>query len=325
MRKLLFSTICIVLFSTIFTACDNTVQLNISAGANGSVDTTANGRYSYGSIITITATADEGFSFVGWNDGNTENPRTITVGKADIELTATFADPNTVDLGLPSGTLWAKRNVGAKYPWNYGNYYAWGETRTKRYYTGNSYTFFNFNGGTGCINGSITKYCYNHRGNFGKNGYIDNLIILLPTDDAATINWGTNYQMPTEPDFEELINHCYWVWTNDYDGHGVKGFIVYKAKSDSEKGVKVKEDDMLSSAYSLYDVHIFLPAAGQRVNSNLCFDNEHCEYWTSSLYNKSYNEGPAYARAFDNYNDINTYIYNCERYCGLSVRPIRRK
>ena len=316
MRRAFWAAIGVALISMVFAGCNNTAQLIILAGKNGSVDTTANGRYSSGSIITITATADEGYSFVGWSDGNTDNPRTITIGKNDIELYANFADPKTVDLGLTSGTLWAKKNVGANYPWNNGSYFAWGETKPKREYTIYNYAFFDLrNIRYGNINNTITKYCWCD----GKNGYKDDIYTLEAIDDAATMNWGPKYRMPTTQDFKELINQCYWVWTNDYDGHGVKGYIVYKAKTDSDKGVEVDKDGIPSSSYSLSDAHIFLPAAGVRQCSEL-YSDEACYYWSSSVRtNLNFIVSPLDAEFLTGRD-----CWTNEREWGMPVRPVRR-
>ena len=98
-----------------------------------------------------------------------------------------------VDLGLPSGTLWATCNVGASKPEEYGDYFAWGETKTKETYQGENYKW---------VNGDLfTKYCTN-----SLYGNVDNLLELLPEDDAATANWGNNWCTPSKDQFDELKN-----------------------------------------------------------------------------------------------------------------------
>lgn len=87
-----------------------------------------------------------------------------------------------VDLGLPSGTKWATCNVGANYPREYGNYYAWGETYPKNFYGYNNYTY-----------------------------YYDP-VILPANADVAAVNWGHGWRMPTENDFRELLDECEWIW-----------------------------------------------------------------------------------------------------------------
>lgn len=95
-----------------------------------------------------------------------------------------------VDLGLTSGTLWAKCNVGASSPSDYGNYYAWGETTTKSEYTESNYT--------------------------------SNPTTLPLDKDAARANWGGNWRMPTTGEFTELNNECIWTWTTMSRKEGYK-------------------------------------------------------------------------------------------------------
>ena len=100
-----------------------------------------------------------------------------------------------VDLGLPSGTLWATMNVGADTPEEYGNYYAWGEIKTKSSYTSSNYT------------------------------YSSDLYTLPPSDDAANANWGRGWRMPTEEEQRELVTACTWTWEtkNNVNGYTVTG------------------------------------------------------------------------------------------------------
>ena len=106
------------------------------------------------------------------------------------ERTFTTLEDAYVDLGLPSGVLWATYNVGAEYPEAYGNHFAWGETQPKDTYNWNNYQYCNGS------NNTLTKYCNNS--SYGFNGFTDNLTMLLPEDDAATANWGADWRMPTK-------------------------------------------------------------------------------------------------------------------------------
>lgn len=101
-----------------------------------------------------------------------------------------------VDLGLPSGTLWATCNVGASNPWDEGDYFAWGETKPKSNYSRSTYKYAN-----GDSNG-LTKYCKDP--DYGYNGYTDSRTTLELSDDAATANWGSSWCMPTQAQFQEL-------------------------------------------------------------------------------------------------------------------------
>ncbi len=75
---------------------------------------------------------------IGCSDDNDEPKNTITEGSesgGEDESSGTINGHEWVDLGLPSGLKWATCNVGATNPWDYGDYYAWGETTTKSTYT----------------------------------------------------------------------------------------------------------------------------------------------------------------------------------------------
>ena len=113
-----------------------------------------------------------------------------------------------VDLGLPSGLLWATCNVGANSPEAYGDYFAWGEITTKQsYYSENSLT-----------NGlSISE--------LQSQGYIDEDGKLTPSHDAAAANWGGSWRMPTLDELNELRTNCTWTWTtqNGVNGYNVEG------------------------------------------------------------------------------------------------------
>lgn len=271
-----------------------------------------------GNSFVFTAVPSNGYYFSQWSDGNTDNPRTIKVGKADITLTAEFVLPTiaTVDLGLTSGNLWATCNVGAINPWNYGYYYAWGETQTKDNYSFETYKYCNGS------NKSFTKYNVN-----ADYGTVDNKTILEPSDDAATVVLGAEYSMPTDEDWKELDSLCYWVWTNNYNGTSVAGYIVYKAKSERDKGGIIYADGTPSASYSLSDSHIFLPASGWHVGADFCSGMSVNSvfkifgvYWSASLEERY----PDYARCCIFYCEEVTPLDFLGRCVGYSVRPVKR-
>ena len=104
-----------------------------------------------------------------------------------------------VDLGLPSGLMWRKYNVGANSEYEAGNYYAWAETSPKQEYKSENYKY--------CepyTIGLITLYTYT------KYNKTDKLTVLQPEDDAATANLGNNYRTPTVKEWEELLAECTW-------------------------------------------------------------------------------------------------------------------
>ena len=117
-----------------------------------------------------------------------------------------------VDLGLPSGTLWATCNIGADCFWNTGDFIAWGETAPKDEYSWTTYKY-----AEGAPD-QLTKYCNNP--GYGYNGFTDNLLVLEACDDAATVNWGEGWYTPTWEQWMELSSYTNVVWTcwNGADG-----------------------------------------------------------------------------------------------------------
>ena len=191
-----------------------------------------------------------------------------------------------VNLGLPSGTLWAACNVGATNPEDYGDYFAWGET--KGYNAGK--TSFDRSTYKWCKDGddyAITKYCTEKR--YNHDGITDNKTELEPEDDAAYVNCGPEWRMP-----RELFNDNYTT-TKGTKLNGVYGFkITSKTNGNS----------------------IFLPAAGYRHAGSFFHENEGF-YWSRTLYYlphcawrmKIYNTGMEFE--------------DSGRSWGGSVRPVR--
>ena len=101
---------------------------------------------------------------------------------------------NCVDLGLASGLLWAKCNMGTTDPTQPGDYYAWGETSTKKKYYSDNYKHF-----------KIKEYL-----NILKYNEKDGKEVLELEDDAASAYLGVGYRIPTKEDWEELLEDCEW-------------------------------------------------------------------------------------------------------------------
>ena len=193
-----------------------------------------------------------------------------------------------VDLGLPSGTLWATCNVGAETPNDYGSYFAWGEVVFKDVYDWSTYRHCN-----GSSN-MLTKYCNNSI--YGYSGYMDNFITLLPEDDAATANWGNGWRTPTNEEWEELRNNTTNILTTQ---NGVNGRLYTASNGKS----------------------LFLPAAGYRWDDELYGIGNFGCFWSSSLRTDGPG-GPSNARYFG---FLSGYypVYGEDRCGGLSVRPVR--
>lgn len=164
-----------------------------------------------------------------------------------------------VDLGLPSGTMWAKCNVGANAPEEAGDYFAWGEVLTKDNYTSQTYVYGSADSAD--ENGydrltAISKY-----NTFSAYGEVDGKTQLEPEDDAATANMGGAWRMPTYDDLNELLTSCYCQVTKINDVRGLK-FIGPNGNS------------------------IFLPSVGLRYGDIVMFNDVAMKfgfYWTSTL------------------------------------------
>ena len=135
-------------------------------------------------------------------DGNKSNADALAEIAKKIEALKAAGGSTTVvkdcvDLGLPSGLMWRKYNVGANSEYEKGNYYAWGETVTKQ-----DYYFPTYKWGEYIENGYETHYT--------KYNETDKLTLLQPEDDAATANLGENYRTPTPKEWEELLAECTW-------------------------------------------------------------------------------------------------------------------
>lgn len=151
-----------------------------------------------------------------------------------------------VDLGLPSGTMWAEWNVGASSQEQRGNYYAWGETEPKSYYSWKSY----FDAKSKNNDQSTTGFY-----KFGKNKRTS---IVGTTNDVAYLKWGKEWSMPTKKQIEELLSNC-----------EVKDTVIKKVY-----GIKMIGPN---------GNYIFLPAAGLMYRRTLNEGGDDCNYWSGEL------------------------------------------
>lgn len=202
-----------------------------------------------------------------------------------------------VDLGLPSGLLWATCNVGASKPEDYGDYFAWGATKPQTVYDWVN-TPYQTQNAKDYREQKFTKYLGSTTSLFKDSSAKDSdalKTVLDPEDDAAHVNWGGSWRMPTREELEELIdsNNCNWTWTTQ---NGVKGYKVTSLKNYKS---------------------LFLPAPGYRF-SILCLEGTDGLYWSSSLFMSSY---PDYAYNLG-FNWGNVVCGSTFRSEGLSVRPV---
>ena len=257
------------------------------------VESFAGGSFSY-QVSNLTASTTyyyQAFAIRdGWDFGQEVSFTTAISEQQETsysEPTGNMDGYGYVDLGLPSGLLWAYSNIGATNPEDYGNYYAWGETETKETYDWSTYRYCNGSETT------LTKYCYDE--SYGNDGFTDTLTTLEADDDAATINWGSNWRMPTQTEMQELVDNCDTTWTTQ---NGVAG-MLFTSRTNGNS--------------------IFLPAAGGRVDSSLSAAGSFGYYWSSSLSSSdTYNAWDLY------FNSGDCSMGRSYRYYGLSVRAVCR-
>ena len=261
-----------------------TITFNANGGSGSiSLQTVSAGTSFYLPINTFTRS---GYEFVGWNTNSYGTGTSYTDGQyitptGNIILYAQWQDNLTgianshewVDLGLPSGTLWATCNVGASKPEYYGDYFAWGETSIKSSYTSSNYI------------------------------YLGDPTVLPLNKDAANVNWGGKWRMPTKAECKELLDNCLWSWE---EKNGVEGYWV-TSKTNNKS--------------------IFLPAVDAN-GDGYDYSGKGGYYWSSSLY--PYVNYPSYNKFTDMANFLliqSDYrnVSSIRRYWGLSVRPVMSK
>lgn len=211
----------------------------------------------------------------------TDNPRT---DNPTIEEPITEENGHAyVDLGL--SVKWATCNVGADSPEEYGEYFAWGETKSKDYYDWSTYKW--------CKGDyhELTKYCNDSY--VGYNGFVDNKMTLDLSDDAARANWGGNWRMPTNAEQDELSEQCTWALITQ---NGVYGHRVTSKKNGRS---------------------IFLPLAGYRFQSKRGRIGSDSYYWSSSCTGGI----SSYILLCGTDLDYRTWWIDGRNY-GLSVRPV---
>ena len=277
---------------------------------------------SIGSTLTLKATvlpADATDKTVEWSSDNEDvatvdangNVTSVSEGIATIKADAKdgsgkFATCSVsvvpfVDLGLPSGLKWANANLGASSPEDYGDYYAWGEVEP--YYSSQDpltwkegksegYEWPSYKWCNGSYN-KQTKYCPTDKTSYWDGeGSPDGKTVLDQEDDAAHVSLGGKWRMPTDAEWTELREKCTWTWTTQ---NGVNGRLVTGPNGNS----------------------IFLPAAGDRDNTNFNNAGSYGNYWSSSL-NTDY---PSCARyVYFSSNQVSRNYLG--RRLGFSIRPV---
>ena len=181
-----------------------------------------------------------------------------------------------VDLGLPSGTLWATCNVGATSPEQAGLYFAFGETTG---FTAEQ------------VENEIRKFDF---ASYTASSVSGNLTL---EQDAAHVNLGGDWRMPTKAECQELLNKCNVMWTKNYNKTGVAG-RVFTSKINGNS--------------------VFFPAAGYCYNSSVYYVGLGGDYWSSSWDSSSF----AWYLYFYS---VDKGLYNRSLYYGYSVRGVCKR
>ena len=208
------------------------------------------------------------------------------------------AGAEAVDLGIVvngKNIKWANMNIGATSEEEYGLMFAWGETTGYSSSDASDHTFnwTNYAYANGAEN-KLTKYCDNS--SYGNDGYTDDKTVLELEDDAAAVNWGGAWRMPTQREWDELLYNTNQEWTT------VNGIAGCKFTSTV-------------SGYT--DKSIFLPAAGWRYGMSLDYQGSSGYYWSSSE-DTNYPYRVRYLYFYADYAGME-YAF---RYSGYSVRAV---
>lgn len=191
-------------------------------------------------------------------------------------------DERAIDLGL--SIRWASCNIGATAPEENGNFYAWGDTLTRSSFTWGTYPY------SGTSTNTMTKYCTR-----AANGTVDNRSTLIAFDDAAYINWGETWRMPTWTEWNELITQCTWKDTT------INNVSVWQVTGPNGNS-------------------IYLPKVGYKNNSSVTAG---CYYWSSTL-NTANSNDQCNRALYINAANRSGAMYGL-RYVGMPVRAVYRR
>ena len=224
-----------------------------------------------------------------------------------------------IDLGLPSGTKWAKCNIGASNEEEIGLYFQWGDTvgyTEEQVGKGEGLKYFYWNDYKFSIDGSSS--------NFSKYNYTDNKLVLVLDleDDAAHVLMGGNWKMPTQDDFHELINNTdlYLVPETGEEIHGTVNpdtlsyasiyFEWEQQPSGTIKGMKFyKKNDK--------QTYLFVPCGGGAVEGSVRYVGVYGYLWSSSL------DSQYVQSAWDfGFNGSSGGVVSSDRYSGFPVRVV---
>jgi hypothetical protein len=189
-----------------------------------------------------------------------------------------------IDMNLPSGLKWSDKNIGAEYPTDYGEYYAWGETEKKNYYDWTQYKFWN---GDNNVNlSAMTKYARD-----GKK-------VLDDEDDVAKVKMGGNWRMPDSSEIVELFQYCDIKEVTINDVRGIR--LLSKKTMDEEN-------------------FLFLPFAGYMTDGVTRDCGYNVYFWSRTTYPDGSYSTP---HAYSGYYTFTSGVGYGDRCCGDTVRAV---
>lgn len=230
-----------------------------------------------------------------------------------VDINTVFYNPGSsepessyiaVDLGLPSGRLWSDRNVGASSAEDYGLYFTWGDTV--------GYTSDQVTNGEKTFSSDFSDYFDTTDDGYTFNKYaVKKLKTLETSDDAARANMGSDWRMPTQAEFQELINNTTPTFIDLQGNEFSKSEALSAIPEYNLKGVKFTSKNNSNS--------IFIPASGYCLDSEFCYADWNCYLWSSDL-DSSGSTGAMYL-----YSDCSGYldVMSTDRYCGIAVRGVK--
>lgn len=289
--------------TTVTLNCGNGVQLNAET-ATSFIIALPPMTMSGGFTVTVTDSQNKQMEIKTTKSQTITRSNLLSMPAVTYEGTGSdpVSDPVAIDLGLTSGLKWATCNVGASAPEEYGDYFAWGETEPHyssqdplTWKDGKSagYDWASYKFRTSGDSWYSVKFSkYNTSSDYGP---IDNKTVLDLEDDAAAVNWGGSWRMPTDEEWTELRTECTWTWTTQ---NGVTGQLVTGPNGN----------------------RIFLPAAGDWDGTDLYGAGSGGYYWSSSLRT----DRPYYAWCvyFDSGLVLRGSYYLDRRCFGFSVRAV---
>ena len=273
-----------------------TVSFNANGGSESLPSQSCIPGEAYGSLPTATRT---GYVFAGWFTEGRGGTQVTTASIVPASATTLYAHwtsdgtHNKVQLWA-GGPYWAETNIGADEPWDYGYYFWWGDTVGYRrennawVASDGSSSDFSFNSGYATTYGK-------HPSTLRNEGWITADGVLAPAHDAAHVQWGGYWRMPTDQELSDLVNNCDWTRTTI---NGVNGYVV-------------------RGRGNFADSSIFLPLAGRGYGTSLDYPGTDGDYWSSVPL--AGNSGNAWYLALYSGNQGTENIY---RFRGQTIRPV---